>query len=93
METRHAGNILIGEVAEGELADGQAHGETEVGEAARTRGEVVVVLVNEAKRCKNEEEVALSDGGVDSKQQDDGRLDEYLSGMDPRAFEDGDELR
>lgn len=47
VETRHAGNVLVGEVAESELADGQADGETEVGEAARPGGKVVVVLVDE----------------------------------------------
>jgi len=91
VETRHPGDVLVGEMAKSELADGQADGEAEIGESASPGREVVAVLVDEAECCKDKEEVALSDGGVDGKQQDDGRLDEHLGGTNPGAFEDGDE--
>jgi hypothetical protein len=91
VETRHPSNMLFGQVTEGELTDGQPNGETEVGETTSPGGELVAVLVDEAECCKDEEEVALGDGGIDSKQQDDGRMDQQSGRTDPGAFKSGDE--
>lgn len=64
VKPRLSGYVLVGEVTDGELTDGQASGETEVGETAGPRRKVVMSLVSETECCENEEEVALSDGGV-----------------------------
>jgi hypothetical protein len=92
VETHHPGNVPVGEVTEGELNDSQTNGEIEVGESASPGGEVVVVFVDEAECCKDEDEVALSDSGVYGKQQDDGGLNEHLGWTEPGAFENGDDL-